>query len=110
MFPDLAFRTNFRAASRNGADQLKGGLGPYPFALANLPEVALIPANSNTNQNSYTNSDRDCAKRAFFGPCCNPTQSIVADPGAYLYCTPPQSGRFVARDTLATTETINNLV
>ena len=70
----------------------------------------LTPANSNTNQNSYANSDSDCAKRAVFGPCCNPTQSIIADPSTDFDCLTAQTGRLIDCRTLATTETIYNVV
>jgi hypothetical protein len=50
----------------------------------------LTPANSNANQNSYANSDRECSKRASFGLSCNPTQSIIAGPGTDLDCLIPK--------------------
>jgi hypothetical protein len=72
--------------------------------------VLLTPANSNTNQNSYANSDRECGKRAGFGLSCNPTQSIIAGPNTDLDCLIPQAGRLVDRCALATAETIYDVV
>src|SRR6476659_4628053 len=57
--------------------------------------VLLTPANSNTNQNSHADSDRECGKRAGFGLSCNPTQSIIAGPGTELDCLIPQAGGLV---------------
>ena len=71
----------------------------------------LTPANSNANQNSYANSDRECSKRASFRPeLRNPTQSIIAGPGTDLDCLIPQAGRLVDRCALATAETIYDVV
>ena len=72
--------------------------------------MVLTPANSNTNQNSYAKSDRDCAKRAVFGPSCNPTQSIIADPGPDLDRLIPQTSRLVDRRALTTTEAIYEVI
>jgi hypothetical protein len=72
--------------------------------------VLLTPAKSNTNQNSYANSDRECGKRAGFGLSCNPTQSIIASPGTELDCLIPQAGRLPDRSVLATAETIYDVV
>ena len=72
--------------------------------------MLLTPANSNTNQNSYANSDRECGKRADFGLSCNPTQSLIAGPGTDLDCLIPQAGRLVDRCALATAETIYDVV
>jgi hypothetical protein len=68
--------------------------------------VLLTPANSNTYQNSHANSDREYGKRAGFGLSCNPTQSIIADPGTDLDCLIPQAAGLVDRCAPATTETI----
>jgi hypothetical protein len=70
----------------------------------------LAPANRNSYQNSYANSNRECDKRPVFGLSCNPIQGIVADSGAYLDCLIPQTARPVDRRALATTETIYNVV
>ena len=70
----------------------------------------LTPANSDTNQNSYANSDRECGKRPGFGLSCNPPQSLIAGPGTDLDCLIPQAGRLVDRCALATTETIYEVV
>jgi hypothetical protein len=64
----------------------------------------LIPANNNTNQNSYANSDRECGKRPGFG------QSVIAGPGTDLDCLIPQAGRLVDGCALATTETFYDVV
>ena len=72
--------------------------------------MLLTPANSNANQNSYANSDRECGKRAGFGLSCNSTQSIIADPGTDLDCLIPQAGRLVDRCALATTKTVYDVV
>ena len=78
--------------------------------MRHLVGVLLTPANSNTNQNSYANSDRECGKRPGFGLSCNPPQSLVAGPGTDLDCLIPQAGRLVDRCALATTETIYEVV
>ena len=72
--------------------------------------LLLTPANSNTNQNSHANSDRECGKRPGFGLSCNPTQSLIAGPGTDLDCLIPQGGRLVDRCALATAETIYDVV
>ena len=72
--------------------------------------MLLTPANSNTNQNSHTNSDRECGKRAGFSLSCNPAQSLVAGPGTDLDCLIPQAGCLIDRCGLATTETIYEVV
>ena len=72
--------------------------------------MLLTPANSNTNQNSHTNSNRECGERAGFGLSYNSTQSLIADPGTDLGCLFPEAGRLVDRCALATAETIYDLV
>ena len=72
--------------------------------------LLLTPANSNANQNSYANSDRECDKRPGFGLSCDPTQSLVAGPGTDLDCLIPQAARLIDRSALATTETIYDVV
>ena len=72
--------------------------------------LLLTPANSNTNQNSYANSDRECGKRPGFGLSCNPTQSLIAGPGTDLGCLFPEAGRLVDRCALTTAEAIYDVV
>src|SRR6185312_11502014 len=72
--------------------------------------LLLTPANSNTNQNSYANSDRECGKRPGFGLGCNPTQSLIAGPGTDLGCLFPEAGRLVDRCALTTAEAIYDVV
>ena len=72
--------------------------------------LLLTPANSNTNQNSHADSDRECGKRPGFGLSCNPTQSLIAGPGTDLDCLIPEAGRLVDRCALATAETIYDVV
>ena len=54
--------------------------------------LLLTPANSNTNQNSHADSDRECGKRPGFGLSCNPTQRLIAGPGTDLGCLFPEAG------------------
>jgi hypothetical protein len=68
--------------------------------------VLLTPANSNSNQDSHANSDRECGKRAGFGLSRNPTQSIITGSGTDLDRLLPKASRFVDCCALATTETI----
>jgi hypothetical protein len=101
-------------ADRESESRAQSEFARFFFLMATVHVTSvrdiLIPANSNTNQYSYPNSDGEYGKRAVFGLSRNPTQSIIADPGTNFDCLIPQAGRLIERCALATTETIYDVL
>jgi hypothetical protein len=70
----------------------------------------LIPAPGCSDQDPDAYGDSDCEQGALLGLNGDPLQRVAADPRSDLECLVAEIRRLVDRDTLAATESINDLV